>query len=201
MCTFAQHFVSHMELDSLTTADLLRWDETTFLRMYQLFYKALVAYSFRFVANQPTAEDIVQNVFSVLWRQSLRFPDEMLLRAYLYKSVRNKSLEHLSHLQVEKEYRERVLRDVQPEQLITDEGEEQFFPDEIYRRLLTMIDLLPTRQREVFLMHMDGARNKEIAEKLNISVNTVKIQKKRALATLRQKLNEQQLLLLMLLIV
>ncbi len=201
MCTFAQHFVSHMELDSLTTADLLRWDETTFHRMYQLFYKALVAYSFRFVANQPTAEDIVQNVFSVLWRQSLRFPDEMLLRAYLYKSVRNKSLEHLSHLQVEKEYRERVLRDVQPEQLITDEGEEQFFPDEIYRRLLTMIDLLPTRQREVFLMHMDGARNKEIAEKLNISVNTVKIQKKRALATLRQKLNEQQLLLLMLLIV
>lgn len=201
MCTFAQHFVSHMELDRLTTADLLRWDETTFLRMYQLFYKALVAYSFRFVANQPTAEDIVQNVFSVLWRQSLRFPDEMLLRAYLYKSVRNKSLEHLSHLQVEKEYRERVLRDVQPEQLITDEGEEQFFPDEIYRRLLTMIDLLPTRQREVFLMHMDGARNKEIAEKLNISVNTVKIQKKRALATLRQKLNEQQLLLLMLLIV
>ena len=201
MCTFAQHFVSHMELDSLTTADLLRWDETTFHRMYQLFYKALVAYSFRFVANQPTAEDIVQNVFSVLWRQSLRFPDEMLLRAYLYKSVRNKSLEHLSHLQVEKEYRERVLRDVQPEQLITDEGEEQFFPDEIYRRLLTMIDLLPSRQREVFLMHMDGARNKEIAEKLNISVNTVKIQKKRALATLRQKLNEQQLLLLMLLIV
>lgn len=201
MCTFAQHFVSHMELDRLTTADLLRWDETTFHRMYQLFYKALVAYSFRFVANQPTAEDIVQNVFSVLWRQSLRFPDEMLLRAYLYKSVRNKSLEHLSHLQVEKEYRERVLRDVQPEQLITDEGEEQFFPDEIYRRLLTMIDLLPTRQREVFLMHMDGARNKEIAEKLNISVNTVKIQKKRALATLRQKLNEQQLLLLMLLIV
>lgn len=190
-----------MELERLTTADLLRWDETTFLRMYQLFYKALVAYSFRFVANQPTAEDIVQNVFSVLWRQSLRFPDEMLLRAYLYKSVRNKSLEHLSHLQVEKEYRERVLRDVQPEQLITDEGEEQFFPDEIYRRLLTMIDLLPSRQREVFLMHMDGARNKEIAEKLNISVNTVKIQKKRALATLRQKLNEQQLLLLMLLIV
>ena len=190
-----------MELDSLTTADLLRWDETTFHRMYQLFYKALVAYSFRFVANQPTAEDIVQNVFSVLWRQSLRFPDEMLLRAYLYKSVRNKSLEHLSHLQVEKEYRERVLRDVQPEQLITDEGEEQLFPDEIYRRLLTMIDSLPPRQREVFLMHMDGARNKEIAEKLNISVNTVKIQKKRALATLRQKLNEQQLLLLMLLIV
>ena len=190
-----------MELERLTTADLLRWDETTFHRMYQLFYKALVAYSFRFVANQPTAEDIVQNVFSVLWRQSLRFPDEMLLRAYLYKSVRNKSLEHLSHLQVEKEYRERVLRDVQPEQLITDEGEEQFFPDEIYRRLLTMIDLLPSRQREVFLMHMDGARNKEIAEKLNISVNTVKIQKKRALATLKQKLNEQQLLLLMLLIV
>ena len=201
MCTFAQHFVNHMELERLTTADLLRWDETTFHRMYQLFYKALVAYSFRFVANQPAAEDIVQNVFSVLWRQSLRFPDEMLLRAYLYKSVRNKSLEHLSHLQVEKEYRERVLRDVQPEQLITDEGEEQFFPDEIYRRLLTMIDLLPSRQREVFLMHMDGARNKEIAEKLNISVNTVKIQKKRALATLRQKLNEQQLLLLMLLIV
>ena len=162
-----------MELERLTTADLLRWDETTFHRMYQLFYKALVAYSFRFVANQPTAEDIVQNVFSVLWRQSLRFPDEMLLRAYLYKSVRNKSLEHLSHLQVEKEYRERVLRNVQPEQLVTDEGEEQLFPEEIYRRLLTMIDSLPPRQREVFLMHMDGARNKEIAEKLFIAPNTV----------------------------
>ena len=94
-----------------------------------------------------------------------------------------------------------MLRNVQPEQLVTDEGEEQLFPEEIYRRLLTMIDSLPPRQREVFLMHMDGARNKEIAEKLNISVNTVKIQKKRALATLRQKLNEQQLLLLMLLIV
>ena len=148
-----------MELERLTTADLLRWDETTFHRMYQLFYKALVAYSFRFVANQPTAEDIVQNVFSVLWRQSLRFPDEMLLRAYLYKSVRNKSLEHLSHLQVEKEYRERVLRDVQPEQLITDEGEEQLFPDEIYRRVLTMID-----SRGVPYAHGRGTQQRDCRE-------------------------------------
>ena len=52
----------------------------------------------------------------------------------------------------------------------------------------TPIDKLPTRCREIFLLHMDGKKNEEIATALGISIETVKTQKKRAIQSIKEQM-------------
>ena len=56
--------------------------------------------------------------------------------------------------------------------------------------LFELIDKLPLRCREIFLLYMEGKRNEEIAGMLSLSVETVKTQKKRAMAFIRENLDK-----------
>ena len=47
---------------------------------------------------------------------------------------------------------------------------------------------LPARCREIFLLHMDGKKNEEIATVLGISIETVKTQKKRAIQSIKEQM-------------
>ena len=71
--------------------------------------------------------------------------------------------------------------------------ENALFGPEVYRMLLEMVESLPQRQREVFMLAMEGRRNAEIAEQLEISLNTVKVLKRRALTTLKEKASDKNL--------
>ena len=66
--------------------------------------------------------------------------------------------------------------------------EEDTNEEEVYRLLFRAIDKLPTRCREVFLLHMDGKKNEEIATLLGISIETVKTQKKRAIQFIKEQM-------------
>ena len=50
--------------------------------------------------------------------------------------------------------------------------------------------VLPEQQKQILLRSMKGERVKEIADKMNISENTVKTQKKRAYAFVREQLDD-----------
>lgn len=80
---------------------------------------------------------------------------------------------------------------------LTDDGQEQFFSEEVFRLLFLAIDSLPRRQREVLLMCMEGKKNRDIAKQLDISFETVKHLKRRAIATLREKLSTNVMVLLL----
>ncbi len=73
--------------------------------------------------------------------------------------------------------------------MLVDDTLDIFNKEEIYRQLFAAIDELPPRQKEVFLLCMEGKKNREIAEQLDISAETVKVQKRRAIARLRDKLS------------
>ena len=74
--------------------------------------------------------------------------------------------------------------------------EEAVNDEEIYRHLFKLIDELPPRCREIFLLYMEGKKNEEIAAMLQLSVETVKTQKKRAMAYIRDNLDKAVLLAL-----
>lgn len=78
------------------------------------------------------------------------------------------------------------------EGLWEDEGEAEGreMREELYRQLFEAIDELPARCREVFLMHLEGKGNEDIARELALSVLTVKTQKRRAMAYLRGRFGE-----------
>jgi len=152
-------------------------------QLYNEYYKALVLYAINFLSSQQAAEDIVQDLFATMWEKKMRFLSLPSFRTYLYNSIRNASLNYLKHQNVESLYLERLASTYRE---ITEEDTNE---EEVYRLLFRAIDKLPTRCREIFLLHMDGKKNEEIATVLGISIETVKTQKKRAIQSIKEQID------------
>ena len=164
-----------------------QWDETALTTLYNKYYKAMALLAFRIVGKEQVAEDVAQEVITKLWQQRVELLDEAKVRAWLYTSVRNLSIDRLrrTHLSTVS------MGDVHMEHheyQLSENSEEPFFTEEVYRQLFEAIDELPPQQRQIFLHNMEGRRIKDIAEIMGISVNTVKTQRQRGIKTLREKL-------------
>lgn len=145
--------------------------------------------------NQQIAEDIVQDVFSNLWEKKVQFDHFAKLKAYLYNSVRNGTI---SFLRKQKNPVIDIAKSesISKEYLVDDDGTESPYTEEVYRQLFQLIDELPERQRQVFLLLMEGHRNDEIAQMLSLSVETVRTHRKRAISYIREHLDDDVFFLL-----
>lgn len=151
-------------------------------QLYDQYYKALVLYAINFLSSQQAAEDVVQELFATIWEKKTTFLSLTSFRTYLYNSVRNTSLNYLKRQNVELLYLDHLANTFQ------EVSEEDTNEEEVYRLLFCTIEKLPKRCREVFLLHMDGKKNEEIATALNISIETVKTQKKRAIQFIKTQM-------------
>lgn len=182
------------EETGISIIQICEWNDKSMGILYDNYYRALVSYGCQFVERE-LAEDIVQELFSVLWEQRPLFKSFPQLTSYLYRTVHNAAFNHLRHQSVHNNYRQTILEHLQ-ESLLVDDVAERFNKEEIYRQLFAAVDELPPRQREVFLLCMEGKKNRDIAEQLQISAETVKVQKRRAINSLREKLAPMALALL-----
>ena len=166
--------------------------------LYDNYYKALVGYSMQIVVNEDVAKDIVQSIFQVVCERQadIDMRNEPMVKSYLYNSVRNKSINSLRRKKTEEKYINSLK--LQYEEFSVSNGEENFFTEEIFRLLFKKIDALPLRQREVFLLCMEGKTYKEIGEALQISTETVKTQKHKAVSRLKEELGKMSFLLFLL---
>lgn len=188
-----------MDGNNISIEQINQLDAFAFRVLYKKYYRALVVYAINILGESQAAEDVVQDLFSVIWERKQPFHSLSSLNVYLYNSVRNSSLDYLRHKDVENIYLQKVESEYQRFGFDA-EDEEGFFSEEIYRQLFITIDALPARCRKIFLMYLDGKKNEEIADTLHISIETVKTQKKRAMAFLRKELGVQAILLLELLL-
>ncbi len=169
-------------------------DKDAYHLVYTNYYKMLVVYAMGFIYEQEVAEDLVQDLIISIWEQDNNFQNISAFKSYLYNSVKNKCLNYIKHQDVKEKYAD-VLKSTSTHHHIDedDDVEEQ----EIYRQLFGIIDQLPERCKQVFEMQMQGKKNQEIADALEISIETVKTQKKRALKKLREEFGNSSLLLLL----
>ncbi len=156
-----------------------------------MYYSSLCLFARNYSMDEK-AEDIVQDVFVEICERNIKFANKNLLKAYLYQSVKNKALNIIRRQQVNKKY-ENWLN-------LRSEKEEPFYnymiKEESYRILFRAIDELPLRQKEILLLKLDGMKNQEIADHLNLSINTVRSHKTKAMRTLKDKLKHMYPLVL-----
>ena len=157
-----------------------------FHELFREFFQALVMYAMKYVSTQEEAEDIVQDIFVSVWEKEEKFLSYQSFRVFLYRSLRNTCLNVVKHKLVEKKYA--TYQETYAE--IGEEEEYDWVQEEIYRELFKVIDELPPRCREVFLLSLDGLKNEEIAARLHITLLTVKTQKKKALRYLRERMGK-----------
>lgn len=176
-----------------------QWDENALRMIYKQHYKMLVGFAMQLLGNLEEAEDVVQDVILNTWQQQNQFHSEGQLRTYLFNAVRNRSLSRLEHLQVALHHQDRIKREYREMQL-EENDTIALHKEEVYRQLFLAIDQMPRKQRDIFLLAIEGKQNKEIAEILDININTVKSHKRRGIERLRETLNPEALLLLSLLL-
>lgn len=140
------------------------------------------------------AEDIVQEVFAMFWEKGFNYDSEQKLRSLLYRSVHNKAIDNIRHKQVFQNCKQQISQHLT--EVLSDE---EYAQEDIYRQLFEVIDALPEKQHEVITLSISGLTLKQVAELLNISHETARTHKKRAMATLREKLPKDALLLVPLL--
>lgn len=159
-----------------------------FSHTYERFHRPLIAYAMSFLP-QEEAEDVVHEVFSRVLAGGMQFGSEREARNFLYLSVRNKCLDTLKHKAVVRGFI------AEASQTMDRDTEDEIFAGEIYARLFANIDSLPRRQRETMLQFCEGKSNAEIAVAMNVSLDTVKNQKFKAIATLKKLLKNRELLI------
>ena len=153
--------------------------------LFRRFYRSLVIFALK---------DIVQELFVSVWEKEEKFMSYASFRVFLYNAVRNTCLNRIKHKKVEEKYA--AYRQLHPENPELDDYD--IMEEEIYRGLFKTIDELPPRCKEIFLLHLDGKKNEEIAAQLKITLLTVKTQKKKALRYIREKMQDFGLLYILL---
>jgi RNA polymerase sigma-70 factor (ECF subfamily) len=180
------------ELDQIWR-EIKRGNEKAFYMLYTLLFSNLVRYIQQIVKDIFLAEDIVQEVFIKLWDERNKIHIVGSLQSYLYKMSHNLSINKLQHFATAKN---KVNRTISEEewQFIKDtyqidsyviENIEKEDTDVIIRQVIAS---LPEKCREVFILsRYENLDNNEIAQRLNISVNTVRSHIYQALEIIRQK--------------
>ena len=159
-------------------------DISGYKELYLRYYKALVIHAESIVGDILTAEDIVENVVVTLWNSNKTFEGIKPFEAFLYRAVHNMALNEQKHIAVVNNYEQSIMTQ---HPVTDDEYDEEY--ELMIVRLMESVDDLPSRMREIINKSMQGMTTKQIAEHLQISIETVKTHKKRALKMLREEFN------------
>ncbi|MDH6312168.1 RNA polymerase sigma-70 factor (ECF subfamily) [Parabacteroides sp. PFB2-10] len=175
-----------MRNEILLCNKIRKGDIKAFEQMFRFYYTPLRMYAASLTGEMEVAEEIVQELFYVFWKEREQITVLHSLKNYLYGAVRNRSFQYLEHQDVRHRYQEAILsKETVDDPTPHDELE--------YNELLKLIDhaisRLPERRQRIFKMHrFEGMKYAEIAETLSLSVKTVEAEMTKALQTLRKEI-------------
>ena len=142
-------------------------------------YLPLVMYALRIVNDAQSAEDIVEDAFMKAWQLIEEGKEITDFKSYMYRMVRNACITFI-----------RNRKETVGLEFVPEADEEAVDTSERDARIWSAIDNLPEKCREIFLLSKrDGLTNEEIAERMGISVKTVKNQMTKAFSRLREALS------------
>jgi len=184
-----------VNIESLWVKKIINGDEQSFESLFNTYCQKLINFSRRYVFDKEIAENIVQDVFVMVWTNKGSLDYSKSIKTYLFTAVKNNSFKYLRHLNVERAHSDITL-DANEEIDPANKIEKSETADQIQRE----INNLPEKCREIFSMSkFDKLKYSEIADILDISIKTVETQMGRALKKLRENLKHLIIFLISLL--
>ncbi|MBB6273968.1 RNA polymerase sigma-70 factor (ECF subfamily) [Pedobacter cryoconitis] len=190
-------FSNYSKLTDTELAALLRsGDRLAFTEIYERYKSLLHRHAFKWTKDRDDAKDIIHEVFSNLWTKRETLSYSANLGPFLYAAVRNRIFNLLSHQRIVSTYIASVQQLINQGEYVTDHALRE-------RELRLIIDkeiaVLPKKMQAVFkLSRNESFSHREIAEKLDLSEQTVRKHIQHALKILRVKLDMFILLFLLL---
>ncbi len=169
-------------------------DKEAFSMIYQKYHRYLYALALKYLKDTHLAEDAVQHVFVKLWESTREIHIEINLKNYLYTMTKNYILNFI------RDHREMVSLnyvnaqvDVSGQEDIQQAMENRQMQDILYKG----IEQLPPQKKEVCKRKLEtDDSNQQIAEKMGISVHTVKSHYQESLKLLRGYFENIKMILL-----
>ena len=184
-------------IDSETVKQFKADDMSAFDIIYRKYSKKLYRFAYSIIKDKPDAEGIVHEVFIKVWEKRRKIDEYLSFESYLFTITYNTTISFIRKKVKESKYIEH-LKSIQNPTI-----QSNIIPEIEYKELKDksekIIGLLPSRQKQIYkLSREEELTYKEIAAKLSISVNTVETHMERALKSIRKKLGDVSIVLLIL---
>lgn len=177
-----------IEITNKVFASIKEGDQHAFEQLFRTFYAPLCDYAYVILGEQAEAEDVVQDLFTHIWKSRSEIVVLESVKSYLFTSVRFRALNVLKHKFIERKHGAPLT------EFIEDLMHSGYSVEEMERieKIKQVLKTLPPQCRTVFTMScLDGKKYKEIADELGISVNTVKSHVMKAYRDIRAQVGEE----------
>ncbi|EDM36016.1 RNA polymerase ECF-type sigma factor [Pedobacter sp. BAL39] len=167
-------------------------DESAFRKIFDLNFRKLYTFSFRLLKNKEQAEEVVHDTLMNVWMNRDRINPDFPIAPYLYTITRRLALNALRQIATSQKAIDQLWLNMEK---VSNDTEESILKEDLQRFTEAALVNLPPQQQQIFRMsRFDGLNYDEIAEKLNISRNTVKNHLVAALKTLRIHFNQSDVI-------
>lgn len=154
---------------SIITA-LKAGEEKVFDAVYRHYFRRLCAFCSQYVDEQEEIEEIVQETMMWLWENRSSLMADLTLKTLLFTIVKNKALNRISHFEIKRKVHQEIVEKYESEF----DNPDFYFGNELFRLYEEALEKLPKEYREAYEMNRNHhLTHKEIAEKLNVSPQTV----------------------------
>lgn len=177
-----------------------------FEEIYISHYSRMKFFAQEYVILEEDAENIVQDVFMELWENSVLLSSHTNIFSFLFTSVKNRCIDFLRRKTVLQKVKEKIHSE-EMHILELKLHSLEYFNDQVLSNsnietvVKEAIDSLPEKCRQIFVLNkIEGKKQKQIAEELNISIHTVESQMSIASKKLKVLLKDFVPLLIFLLV-
>ena len=182
------HFYDPMEPDNFLVTLIQKDDIKAFKQFFESFYPSVCVFAQKYLKDTALAEDLAQEAFIEYWKIKENFMDIKAIKGFIYTVTKNKCLNDIKLRKI----RENLLQ-------MANTSDEYFYElileEEAYSVVHRAVNRLAPQSRKIVWLSMEGSKNQEIADQLNVTINTVKTLKKNAYRELRNQLKDQTLVL------
>jgi RNA polymerase sigma-70 factor, ECF subfamily len=167
----------------------LKGDEVSLEILIKKYLKQVYNFIYRYVNNSSDAEDITQEVFVKTWRNLKKFDQNKSFKPWLFTIAKNTCFDFFKKkkfisLSLFEDYSDKLVdSSASPSKLINSlDAQQKIIP--------AMGKLSPQYRLVLHLYYHDQLNFREISEKLNESINTIKSRYRRALVILKEDISE-----------
>lgn len=183
--------MNHTAEERQLVIQLKEGNQSSFKKLYSNYAPILFAFSKKYLKSQADAEEIVQEVFLRIWEKKDNIDENKSFSSYIIQAAKHRIFNG---------FRKRVNEQAYLDFLIYADNASVNFTEldveyrEIKSKAEQAIETMPPKRQEIFRLSREtGLMNKEIAEKLQISIKTVENQMGQALKFLRDELSDYQM--------
>jgi RNA polymerase sigma-70 factor (ECF subfamily) len=171
-----QTYTDEMQENAYNEVDLFlrisEGEEPAFRRLFEMYRERLFIFASQISHSTVDAEEIVQDIFLKLWENRTQLSHVSYPRKYIYTMARNRALDHLTSIARNKKAIEAIYVNITGANNAT---EELLQAQESQQLIYKALAKLPEKKQTIFwLSRRDGLTHQEIAQRMNMSVQTVK---------------------------